>query len=92
MISTKEFLITIDVQQCKNLFVTYGDLSKIAPFFFYQFYTFNETYSSTLKGENPSFLDRQTFEMKFDDSSIKYLQTQTLDIIVFDDNAPVNGL
>lgn len=57
MINTKEFLITIDVQGCKNLFVTYGELSKIAPFFYYQFYTFNETYSSTLKGENPSFSD-----------------------------------
>jgi len=54
-------LVTIQVAQCKNLSVPYGDASKIAPFFYYQFFTFDERYSQTSAGPNPNFSDSQTY-------------------------------
>ena len=88
----QKHIVTIQVVSCKDLQVPYGDSSKIAPFFYYHFFTFDERYSHTAAGCNPSFQDSQTYSMQFDDGTMKYLETQTLDIVLFDDNAPVTGI
>jgi len=85
-------LVTIQVVACKDLQVPYGDAFKIAPFFYYHFFTFDERYSQTAAGNNPTFQDSQTYSMQFDDGTMKYLESQTLDIVFFDDNAPLTGL
>ena len=76
---------------CKDLQVSYGG-SQIAPFFYYHFFTFDEYYSYTAAGSDPTFKDSQTYQMQFDDGSLRYLETQTLDIVFFDDNAPLTGI
>ena len=54
---TKKKLVTITVVGAKGLKVRNWDASNVAPFFFYQFYTFDERYSSNAKGVNPNFND-----------------------------------
>lgn len=50
-------LVTIQIVKAHDLKVKYSGVAKIAPFFYYQFYTFDERYSSTSTGENPIFED-----------------------------------
>ena len=38
-------LVTITVVQCHNLQIKYASLTDVAPFFFYQFYTFEDRFS-----------------------------------------------
>ena len=38
-------LITITIVGCQNLKIQYASLSDVAPFFFYQFYTFEDRFS-----------------------------------------------
>jgi hypothetical protein len=84
--------IIIHIVGCKDLTVKYGDVVNIAPFFYYQFYDFDERYSTTASGKNPSFDDTQPYEVTFDAKMIHYLQNQPLEIILFDDNAPITGV
>ena len=84
--------IIIHIVGCKDLTVKYGDVVNIAPFFYYQFYDFDERYSTTAGGKNPSFEDTQPYEVTFDAKMIHYLQNQPLEIILFDDNAPITGV
>jgi hypothetical protein len=53
----KRKIVTISVLGCRDLKVKYGEIAKIAPFFYYQFYTFDERYSSTAHGPEPQFDD-----------------------------------
>ena len=46
--------------------VKYGDLTNVEPFFYYQFYDFEERYSATAHGKNPEFFDTQNFEVQYD--------------------------
>ena len=79
--------VVITVLDCKGLV---SKLSKNPiPFFYYQFFNFDEHYSQTLNGANPIFNDEMTYEVKTNDPQFKdYLQTG-LEIYVFDDNAPL---
>lgn len=56
-IKSRKKLITIQIVGAKDIKVKYSGISKIAPFFYYQFYTFDERYSSTSTGDNPIFED-----------------------------------
>ena len=50
-------LITVKVVECKDLV---SKLSKhVVPFFYYQFFTFDEHYSKTLAGKSPIFDDEK---------------------------------
>lgn len=89
---SRKKLITVQVVGGKDIKVKYSGVSKIAPFFYYQFYTFDERYSATSTGENPIFEDTQSFEVLFDAKLINYLQKEPLEIILFDDNAPITGV
>ncbi len=51
--------MTIQVIGCQNLTAKHSDITKIAPFFYYQFYTFDEKYSKTSVGSEPAFDDTE---------------------------------
>ena len=65
--------ITIQIVGCKDLSVKYGDVVTIAPFFYYQFYDFDERYSATQSGKNPQFDDTQPYEVTLDSKMVHYL-------------------
>jgi hypothetical protein len=90
--NSRKKLITIQVVGCKDLSVKYGDVVQISPFFYYQFYHFDERYSATQAGKSPVFEDTMSYEVNFDAKLIHYLQKETLEIILFDDSAPITGL
>jgi hypothetical protein len=69
----------------------YSELSDVAPFFYYQFFTFDERYSPNSAGVNPRFDDSYSYEVTFDSRAIDYFETELLEIILFDDNAPIAG-
>jgi hypothetical protein len=50
-------LITLQIVGCKEIKVKYSGVSHIAPFFYYQFYNFDERYSATGAGDHPIFED-----------------------------------
>ena len=77
---------------CKELSVKYGDVVQLSPFFYYQFYDFDERYSATSSGKSPVFEDAISYEVTFDAKLMHYLQTQPLEVILFDDAAPITGL
>lgn len=64
----------------------------MSPFFFYQFYTFDDRYSSNSIGTSPKFNDTFSYEVLVDAKAIQYFQKETLDVILFDDNAPIAGV
>ena len=70
----------------------YGDVVQISPFFYYQFYHFDERYSVTQAGKSPVFEDTMSYEVNYDAKLIHYLQKEPLEIILFDDSAPITGL
>ena len=85
-------IITIQVIKCRDLQTKTSDVSKIAPYFTYQFYTYDEKYSLTTRGQNPVYHDSQSYTMTMDDQSINYLNTQDLQIVFIDDEAPLTGI
>ena len=90
--NSRKKLITIQVVGCKDLSVKYGDVVQISPFFYYQFYHFDERYSATQAGKSPVFEDTMSYEVNYDAKLIHYLQKEALEIILFDDSAPITGL
>mmetsp|Transcript_32115 Transcript_32115/g.31434 ORF Transcript_32115/g.31434 Transcript_32115/m.31434 type:complete len:145 (-) Transcript_32115:316-750(-) len=44
-VGSRRKIISMQVLSCTELKVRYGDVAKIAPFFYYQFYSFDEKYS-----------------------------------------------
>lgn len=86
-------LITVQIVRCRDIKVKYAAVNQtIAPFFYYQFYTFDEHYSITGAGPNPTFEDTKSYEVELDAKLLTYLQREPLEIILFDDNAPVTGV
>ena len=70
----------------------YSDISNVSPFFFYQFYTFDDRYSSNSVGVNPSFNDTYSYEVMVDAKTIQFFERESLEVILFDDNAPIAGV
>ena len=69
----------------------YAEISDVAPFFYYQFFTFDERYSTNGQGVNPRFDDTYSYEVTFDSRAVEYFESENLEIILFDDNAPIAG-
>ena len=68
-------------------------MNEVAPFYYFQFYTFDEHYSSTSISVNPRFQDKAlTYEMELDSKAVNYLQRECLEVFLFDDNAPIQGM
>lgn len=85
-------LVTISIVGASGLKMRYSDVSNVSPFFFYQFYTFDDRYSSNAVGTNPTFNDTYSYEVMVDSKAIGYFEKETLDVILFDDNAPIAGV
>ena len=85
-------LVTIQVVSAVNLKLKYSEVSDVAPFFYYQFFTFDERYSGNGIGTNPKFNDTFSYEVTFDSRAIDYFEREVLEIILFDDNAPIAGV
>ena len=83
--------ITIEVIGCDNLEVPYRHARQMAPFFFYQFFTFDDRYSKNGEGSNPKFHDVFSYEVEFDAKTRAYFERESLEIIIFDDNFPIEG-
>ena len=66
-------IVTIQVVKCKDLQTKSSDVTKIAPYFTYQFYTYDEKYSMTTRGPNPAYHDSQSYALTLDDQTINYL-------------------
>ena len=85
-------IITISVLKCFNLQTKSSDVTKIAPYFTYQFFTYEEKYSLTTRGCNPVYHDSQSYTLTLDDDTINYLNTTDLQIVFIDDEAPMSGI
>lgn len=85
-------IVTIQVVKCKDLTTKHSEISKIAPFFNYQFYTFEEKNSLTSRGQNPDFHDSQVYSLTMNDETINYLNQNSLNVVFIDDEAPVTGI
>lgn len=90
-LSAQKKIITIRVICCKDLQISYAGIKEVAPFFFYQFYTFDDRYSKNGHGLNPTFDDTFSYEVVFDHRAQSYFEKEFLEIIIFDDNAPIAG-
>lgn len=67
-------MITIQVVAAHSLKFKYSEVSDVAPFFYYQFFTFDERYSSNSAGVNPRFDDSYSYEVTFDARAIAYFE------------------
>lgn len=85
-------VINVTIEGCEDLRAPVSDLSKIAPFFSYTFYTFDARNSHTGRGPNPSFRDTNPYSVTFNDGLMNYLETSSLEIYLVDDDAPVSGI
>lgn len=74
-----------------SLKLRYADHAEVAPFFYYQFFTFEERYSSNGAGSSPQFNDSFSYEVAFDSKAMDYFTKEALEVILFDDNAPIAG-
>ena len=85
-------MVTISIVKAHGLKLRYADVSNVSPFFFYQFYTFDDRYSANSVGVNPTFNDTFSYEVFCDAKAIQYFERECLDVILFDDNAPIAGV
>ena len=90
--ANKRQVVTVQILGCKDLKCRSGSAAQMAPFFHYQFFTFPERLSHTAAGPAPVFQDSAPYTMDFDDGAMKYLESQKLNIVLFDDNAPMTGI
>lgn len=84
-------VVTITVVGCEDLKLPYDGVRDVAPFFFYQFYTFDDRYSKNGFGLAPRFNDTFSYEVLFDARAHSFFEKEHLEIILFDDNAPITG-
>ena len=84
-------LVSIQIVAAHNLKMKYAEISDVAPFFYYQFFTFDERYSTNGQGVNPRFDDTYSYEVTFDSRAVEYFESECLEVILFDDNAPIVG-
>ena len=83
-------IIAINVIRCIDLKSRYAThQSKIRPFFFYNFYTFDEYISKSLEGPNPEFNDLKTYSTEIDSRFKDYTEDKTFEISVIDDSVNV---
>ena len=85
-------MVSISILNAQNLQTSYSEIVQMQPFFFYQFYTFEDRYSCTSAGVNPRFNDTFSYEVLVDNKAINYFESQNLEVILFDDNAPIAGV
>ena len=65
-------MVTITIIGADGLKLRHADTRDVQPFFFYQFYTFDDHYSKSSKGTEPQFNDTRSFEVVFDEKALQY--------------------
>ena len=75
-----------------GLKLPHANVTSIQTFVFYQFYTFEDHYSDNKDGVNPRYGDTRRYTVTFDSKARSYFDNNKLEIIVFDDNAPILGV
>lgn len=85
---TKSRVLTISVFRCMGL---KGQVypGNLRPFIYFQFFTEPESYSNLAVGPDPVYDSTFTYNLTTTPDLKKYLDTESLEIIVFDDNAPI---
>ena len=84
-------LVTINILKAHKLKIPMASTNEAAPFFCYQFYTFDERYSHNGVGLNPTYDDTFSYKVLFDANAHTYFEKECLEVILFDDNAPIQG-
>ena len=83
-------IVVVHIQKCENLRPAQSSLSTLSPFVYYQFYNCPDKYTKTSFGTDPVYDDTQTFTVIANNAFANYLEMQTLELLVFDDNAPLD--
>jgi len=69
-IKPQKKLVTISIVAAHGLKTSYSSTVNMSPFFFYQFYTFDDRYSANSVGVNPTFNDTYSYEVVVDAKAI----------------------
>ena len=79
-------VISINVIRCTDLKSIHNrNPKRIKPFFFYNFYKFDDFTSRTYEGTDPEMNEMKTFTTEIDDKFRNYTEEKTFEITVFDD-------
>jgi hypothetical protein len=73
-IKPQKKLVTISIVAAHGLRTAYSDTVNMSPFFFYQFYTFDDRYSANSVGASPNFNDTYSYEVLVDSKAIQYFE------------------
>jgi len=84
----KAYEIKILIKKAADLIIT-GPARRIAPYFYYKFYKNGERYSQVSQGNNPEFEDIATFNAIYNKEFLDYIETDSLNIYLFDSMNPI---
>lgn len=84
----KAYEIKILVKKAADLIIS-GPARRIAPYFYYKFYKNGERYSQVSQGNSPEFEDIATFNAIYNKEFLDYIETNSLDIYLFDSMNPI---
>lgn len=88
-------VVTIQVLKCLDLKRPDQGVSsafrtkEMQPFYFFQFYTFDEYVSPVMQGSNPNFDIRKQFECEQTEQFIDYMKSQVLKIDIIDESVDI---
>ena len=82
-------IVTIEIGQGFGLSTRYSGVTNIRPFFYFQFYTFDEYYSRVYDGPNPNFGEMKSYDIMYNQRFIQYCNKEVLEIHLFDDSGPI---
>ena len=84
----KAYEIKILIKKAADLIIT-GPARRIAPYFYYKFYKNGERYSQVSQGNNPEFEDIATFHAIYNKEFLDYIETDNLNVYLFDSMNPI---
>ena len=86
--SVRKLVVTIF--KCIGL-VSSGTGAQLAPFVYYQFFNDKEVFSAVKAGPDPMLDEVHIHEVKMDVTARNYLDREALEVVVFDDKAPIRS-
>lgn len=82
--------LVITIFKCTGL-VSSGTGAQLAPFVYYQFFNDKEVLSAVKAGPDPVIDEVHIHEVRMDASARNFLDREALEIVVFDDKAPIRA-
>jgi len=82
--------LVITVFKCSGL-IGSGTGAQLAPFIYYQFYSDKEVFTAVKAGPDPVIDEVHIHEVKMDAAARNFLDQEALEIVVFDDKAPIRA-